>query len=263
MSDTGILDQLDQATREALERHILTLADTKRVMGIRYSDWLLGAPSIETGIAASSMAQDEWGHARLLYAMLKDFGRDPVGVEHDRSAEEYASADPLDEPFGDWAEVVAGVVIVDGAMEAALRAFSEGTFELASTRVPKMLAEEEFHADFGAAWFRRLAAAGGEASERLKAAAEAMLGPVLAWLAPSDEAHAALASANLTLPAADIRSSFEESVGPLLQAVGIDISTFPAATEGWDGNRRRGPGCPGMEAVERARGDLNRALFVE
>ena len=263
MSDTAVLDQLDEATRDALERHILSLADTKRILGIRYSDWLLGAPSIETGIAASSMAQDEWGHARLLYAMLKDFDRDPVGVEHDRPAEEYASVDSLDGPFEDWAEVVAGVVLVDGAMQAALSAFSEGTFELATTRVPKMLAEEEFHADFGAAWFRRLAAAGGEAADRLKVASQAMLGPVLAWVAPDDEAHAALAAANLTLPASEIRARFEASVGPLLQEVGIDISSFPAATEGWDRSRRRGPGAPAMEAVERARGDLNRALFVE
>ena len=41
---------LDDASRAALRRLILTLADSKRLMGIRYSDWLLGAPSIETGL---------------------------------------------------------------------------------------------------------------------------------------------------------------------------------------------------------------------
>ena len=56
---------LDGTGISALRRLILTLADSKRMMGIRYSDWLLGAPSIEAGIAVSSMAQDEWGHARL------------------------------------------------------------------------------------------------------------------------------------------------------------------------------------------------------
>ena len=35
-----------------LRRTVLGLADTKRILGIRYSDWLLGAPSIEAGIAA-------------------------------------------------------------------------------------------------------------------------------------------------------------------------------------------------------------------
>ena len=72
MSDVLNVASLDAPTRAALERHILRLADSKRLMGIRYSDWTLGAPSVETGIAMSSMTQDEWGHARLLYSMLKE-----------------------------------------------------------------------------------------------------------------------------------------------------------------------------------------------
>ena len=82
-----------------LARHILSLADTKRLLGIRYSDWILGSPSIETGIAASSMAQDEWGHARLLYSMLKRLGFDPVAVEQDRPAERYYSAPRAGRPL--------------------------------------------------------------------------------------------------------------------------------------------------------------------
>ena len=127
-------EDLDEATRAALQRLILTLADTKRLMGLRYSDWVLGAPSIETGIAASSMSQDEWGHARLLYAMLKDFGVTPATVEHERPAAAYASVDPLDRAFPDWAAVVAGMVVVDGAATTALEAFSRGRFAPASSR---------------------------------------------------------------------------------------------------------------------------------
>jgi 1,2-phenylacetyl-CoA epoxidase catalytic subunit len=61
---------LPDGARPLLRSLILTLADTKRLLGIRYSDWMLGAPTLETGIAASSMAQDEWGHSRLTYALL-------------------------------------------------------------------------------------------------------------------------------------------------------------------------------------------------
>ena len=85
MSEALRADDLGPEVRAALRRQVLTLADSKRILGLRYSDWLLGAPSIETGIAASSMAQDEWGHARLLYSMLKDFGEDPTTTEHERS----------------------------------------------------------------------------------------------------------------------------------------------------------------------------------
>lgn len=253
----------DEATQGALRRLILSLADSKRLMGIRYSDWLLGAPSIETGIAASSMCQDEWGHARLLYSMLKDLGEDPDAVEHERSDDAYVSVDPLDTPFPDWAAVVAGMVLVDGALSVALDGFSRGTFEPATTRVPKMLAEEEFHESLATAWYRRLAtSASDEAKGLLEAATRAMLPPMLAWLGAEDEAAVALVAAGVTLPAADLVASYKDRVGPLVTEAGVDVGSVAVAT-GWDSVRGRGPGHPDSDACERARGDRNRMLFVE
>ncbi|NNM31622.1 MAG: hypothetical protein HKO53_01065 [Gemmatimonadetes bacterium] len=248
---------------DSLARHILSLADTKRILGIRYSDWLLGAPSIETGIAASSMAQDEWGHARLLYSMLKDFDFDPFEVEHERPAERYYSAPALDEPFEDWAGFTAAVAVVDRALETALESLSSGSFELARSRVPKMLAEEEFHRSFGDAWFRRLCEAEGEGKARLEEAVRAMLPSTLAWLTPTDDAYRALVEEGQVRPAEDVRAAFNRSFAPLAEQLGMNIESAEADREGWDGERRRGAGAPGEEAIERARGDRNRALFVE
>lgn len=262
---SGFLDvsTLDEDGREALRRLVVTLADSKRLMGIRYSDWLLGAPSIETGIATSSMAQDEWGHARLLYSMLKELELDPVEVEHDREDAAYASVDPLDEPFGDWAEVVAAMVVVDGALTTALEAFARGRFEPATTRAPKMLAEEEFHASLAAAWFRRLAgSSSAEARDRLKEAAEAMLPPVLAWLGSDDAAARRLVDAGVTDPGAEQVAAFRDRVRDVLATGDVDVDATDAASA-WDEERGRGPGHPGLEATERARGDRNRMLFVE
>ncbi|MDT8341927.1 MAG: Phenylacetic acid catabolic protein [Longimicrobiales bacterium] len=252
---------LSEATRAALRRHVLSLADSKRILGLRYSDWLLGAPSIETGIAASSMAQDEWGHARLLYAMLKDFGEDPTGVEHDRPAECYASVPALDEPFADWAAFVAAMVVVDGALATALEGFAGGRYEPAQSRVPKMLAEEAFHRDLGLAWLRRLRDGSDEARARIAAALEAVLPATLAWLAPGDAAFQALVEAELTAPGADLAARFQAVYGEALRAGGVEIPE-PDFT-GWDEARGRGAGAPSDEVVERARGDRNRALLVE
>ena len=260
--ETVKIADLEDAERKALTRLILTLADSKRLMGIRYSDWVLGAPTVETGIAASSMAQDEWGHARLLYAMLKDCDLDPGVVEHERAAEAYASVDALDEPFADWAAVVAGMVLVDGAISVALRAFAEGRCEAARTRVPKMLAEEAFHASLGAAWFRRLSEAGGEALQRLRQATDSMLPSVLAWLGVDDEVQGSLMAEGLTAPGGDLTASFKGEVRELLAAAGVDVDAAQAATE-IDPARGRGPGHPDADAVERARGDRNRMLLVE
>lgn len=246
----------------ALRRLILSLADSKRLMGIRYSDWLLGSPSIETGIAASSMAQDEWGHARLLYAMLKDLGIDPVPIEHDRPGEEYASVGSLDEAMPDWAALVAAIVVVDAALTTMLRGFAAGSHEPARARVPKMISEEEFHTSLGAAWFRRLADAGGEARTLLVEAVDRLLPITLGWVGADDAAARALVEAGVLPPSVERLAAFRDEVRGTLVGAGVDVDAIEPSTD-WDPARGRSPGRPDEDAVARARGDKNRALFVE
>ncbi len=255
--------EVEAGAPDALRRHVLTLADTKRILGIRYSDWLLGAPSIETGIATSSMAQDEWGHARLLYAMLKDFDLDPVEVEHEREPSEYTSIDALDRPVDDWASHVVLVVVVDGALTAALEGFAAGRYEQARARVPKMVSEEDFHRDLGHAWFRRLANGTDEARDRLRTATREILPRTLAWLEPDDEVADALAAEGLAPASGTLRGRFLDGVRDLLSLVDVEADGVEPVRDDWDADRRRGPGAPDAESVERARGDRNRALFVE
>lgn len=247
----------------ALQRLILSLADTKRMLGIRYSDWLLGAPSIESGIATASMSQDEWGHARLLYAMLKEFGVDPVEVEHSRPPEAYCSAACLDEPFADWAAVVAGIVVVDGTLSLALEGFAGGSYEAARRRIPKMLAEEAFHRDFGQAWMRRIGGGAEEGRKLLAAAAEPMLADAITCLLPVDEEAELLAGAGLTAHPREARARLARRLEEPLAALGTPPGTDPALPGDWIAARRRPSGAPAGDAVERARGDRNRALFVE
>jgi len=255
------VEALDEAGNAALRRLILTLADSKRLMGLRYSDWLLGAPSIEAGIAVSSMAQDEWGHARLLYSMLKDLDEDPVAVEHDRPAEAYASVSSLDQAMPDWAALVGAMVVVDGGLSAVLDSFAAGSYEAARNRVPKMLAEEEFHWSLGVAWYRRLAAS-VEAATLLRAATMRLLPPMLSWVGADDESARAMVTAGALGSAEQRLATFRGSLRELLALVEVDVDAV-AADDGWDAARGRAEGHPDEEAVERARGDKNRALFVE
>ncbi len=248
--------------RAAFRRLLLSLADSKRLLGIRYSDWLLGAPSIEAGIAASSMAQDEWGHARLLYASLKEFDEDPTALEHDRPPEAYTSMEALDVEYEDWAQLIAGAVVVDGALAEALEAILEGPYASIHGRLSKMLGEEEFHRSLAEAWFRRLAGS-EEGGRRLRGALERSIPTTLRAIAPGDDAHTALADAGL-YPAADVlRERLRKRLTPLLALLEMEMPPAAGLDDGWDGERGRGAGAPAEEAIERARGDLNRELFVE
>ena len=172
------------------------------------------------------MAQDEWGHARLLYAMLKDYGEDPVSIEHDRAPEAYANAPALDAEFADWAEVVAAIAVVDGALTARLQGFQQGRYETARSRLAKMLGEEEFHRDMGLAWMRKLA--NSEGRGRVKAAVEAMLPSTLAWMAPGDDADALLTDAGILDGSDATFGRFREVYGEAIEAPSCAVTANKA-----------------------------------
>ena len=137
--------ELPEDTRDALRDLLLVLADSKRLLGMRYSDWMLGAPMLEAGIAASSMAQDEWGHGRLTYALLGAFGDEPQALEHEREADAYRGIQPLDRSPGSWSEMIAYALLLDTALATQYRALLDSRYAPVHNRVQKLLDEEAFH----------------------------------------------------------------------------------------------------------------------
>lgn len=242
--------ELDPGAREEMRTLILTLADNKRLLGIRYSDWMLGAPTLETGIAASSMAQDEWGHGRLTYALLSDFGEDPKQIEHEREAAEYRSMGAFDRPFASWAEMIAAALILDTALTVQYAALAESRYAPARNRVQKLLDEEVFHFQYATGWAQKLAAAAGT-RDALAEAAGRFLPLALHWLGRGPEGD-------------ELRSRYLAKVGPELQRIGLSAAPPALDWSGWDDARRRaGAGGPDEETLARVRGDKNRAMLLD
>jgi ring-1,2-phenylacetyl-CoA epoxidase subunit PaaC len=267
---------LPDDARAALRDLILVLADSKRVLGLRYSDRMLGAPTLEAGIAASSMAQDEWGHARLTYAMLGDFGDDPKALEHARPAAEYRSHPALDRVFGSWSEMLAAALVVDTALAVQYAALLESRYAPAQTRIQKMLDEERFHFRYAAGWVRKVAQVPELRGEMVRALREA-LAESLRWFGPGDGGAAGLlADQGLVREGADaLRARLLKRIGPALAEAGLaeelglaggaegwshrDMPTW----EGWNETTRRSGGALDEETAARARGDRNRALLLD
>jgi ring-1,2-phenylacetyl-CoA epoxidase subunit PaaC len=270
-------DQLSADARSALRDLILALADSKRVLGLRYSDRMLGAPTLEAGIAASSMAQDEWGHGRLTYALLSDFGDDPKGdLEHARPAAEYRSAGALDRDFGSWSEMIAAGLLLDVAFTTQYGALVDSRYTPVHNRVQKMLDEEKIHFQYFSAWTRRMASI-VEVRAELAAALRAFLPVALQWLGRDDAATARLlVSEGLVRQGPDaLRARLLQRVGPVLEAAGMadevevalrdGVWSYTGALQwdGWDDARRRGAGSLDEVTAARARGDKNRALLMD
>lgn len=245
---------------------ILVLADTKRLLGYRYAEWMLGAPELETGIACSSMAQDEWGHARLLYSLLKEFGDDPERLEHARDPDAYHSMELLDSPVDTWPELVVLMALVDTAVSVQIGALQESSHVPLRQRVEKVLEEESFHAAHGIAWFRRLADGSDASREALVVASGAALGPVRAWFGPESERAAGLRDAGVVDAAGDaLRARYIERIAPLLELADIDPDQAdePGAGRFDEARRRSRAGGPDVETVRRIRGDHNRAFLMD
>lgn len=258
---------LDDAARTAVHDLILVLADSKRLLGMRYAEWILGAPELEAGIACASMAQDEWGHARLLYALLKEFDVDVESVEHGREASEYNNMVALDAAPADWAGLVAINVLCDGALSLQLEALRSSNHVPLRQRVGKLLDEESFHAAHGAAWWRRFASASDESRAALHDAVQARAADVLAWFGPDGPTARALLDASIVDgTGSTLRERFVERMAPLLAAADLgDVFTnIEPSFDDFDESRRRVAGtAPDEATIQRIRGDRNRAFLMD
>src|SRR5438552_15752043 len=65
---------------------VLSMADNKQMLGLRYAEWATRAPSLEADIAAAAMGLDDLGHSRVLYGCLEPLGADPRGPERESDA---------------------------------------------------------------------------------------------------------------------------------------------------------------------------------
>ena len=257
---TATLNSVNSATRDL----ILVLADSKRLLGTRYAEWILGAPELEAGIACASMAQDEWGHARLLYALLRDFGDEPERLEHERDAADYRSIEVLDRAPYTWAELVVLNALVDNALSVQLESLRASSHTPLKQRVGKLLDEEVFHARHGAAWLKRLAAATPEARAEIKRAVAAVLPGLMRWFGPDAGQGMVLVGAGVADAGGNgLRERFVQRVGPLLDLVGVSADVQPDFKDFDEVTRRTAGTAPDADTIQRVRGDKNRQFLMD
>ncbi len=147
--------ELGPAERQALGGVIASLADNKAALGRRYGEWAVSAPTLESAVAAAAMAQDELGHARATYPLLKQLG---LEVRDDEDRLEIGDCLPvLAAELPGWPSFVAVNLVVDGMLTALVRACEDSAFVPLAQRARKILQEEGSHAVHARAWARRLA----------------------------------------------------------------------------------------------------------
>jgi 1,2-phenylacetyl-CoA epoxidase catalytic subunit len=142
----------ETAAHECMSSLVGSLADNKAALGRRYGEWAVSAPTLESAVAAAAMAQDELGHARSTYPVLKALGGE---VDEDGFGGDRRLA-LLDQELPDWAAFIAANLLIDGVLSTFVASCVESSVAPLAQRARKILQEEASHRVHAEAWARRI-----------------------------------------------------------------------------------------------------------
>lgn len=201
---------------------LLTLADDEFILGYWDSEWTGIAPMLEEDVAFSSLAQDEIGHARVLYELLAELTGDRADrIALGRQPDDYRHARLMDYPRTDWAFSIARRFLYDTADSARLAALVDETYAPLAGIVAKIRREETYHRLHMDAWMKRLATGGSEGRERLTNALDILWPEAWTVFTPLDGEGALLAAGILSEPLSAVRDHWLAGVAPTMATLGL------------------------------------------
>jgi ring-1,2-phenylacetyl-CoA epoxidase subunit PaaC len=230
---------LTPALAEALEQWLLAVADTKLHLGLQFSHWVTGTPALEAAVGSAAITQDELGHARALFTLLRTFPNAPAGLDahNDLQARTVYYAPPLlQQRWEQWFDVVAANVLLDRALQIIIEATLGSSFAPLAGLAGKIVQEENFHRTYGDTWFTRLAKEDDRVRAALQSSVDKLWEITTIWLGPPDDAHGTtLTQAGiLRLSMAQVRERWLQQVIPLLEQNALAMPTVIPDWSRWD-----------------------------
>jgi 1,2-phenylacetyl-CoA epoxidase catalytic subunit len=236
MTTTTSREAMAQACMVSL---VGSLADNKAALGRRYAEWAVSAPTLESAVAAAAMAQDELGHARSTYPVLKALGAEAGDDGLEGSGNRLAL---LDSELPDWTAFIAANLLVDGVLTTFVAACVDSSVTQMAQRARKILQEEGSHRVHGEAWARRLCRTGEKERDALVRRLEATWEQAGRWAGPDDDPgyRAALDAGMVGHGPAHQREQVRAWLAGLLAPEGVTIALEePADWSAWDASTRR------------------------
>jgi len=223
-------DDLSERERAAVSALVRAMADDEFVLAERYTEWQVRSPTLESDLALSNVAQDEYGHARLWYDLLGDFGESEADLiwEADPSDFRHATLVELPFPDGDWADAVLRSYLFDVYEKLNLEALEDSSYPRIRDRVGKVQSEEEYHREHAENWLERLCA-DEEGRGHVQQAADRLFPYALTLFVPTDRESAIVEFGIRTEPLDSLREDWFAEVIPFLESLGIDL---PVTDEG-------------------------------
>ena len=229
----------EAAATAAMASLVGALADNKAALGRRYAEWGVSAPTLESAVAAAAMAQDEMGHARSTYPVLKALGVEAGDEGLEGRGHRLAI---LDDELPDWMAFIAANLLVDGVLTTFVAACVDSSVTQMAQRARKILQEEGSHRVHAEAWARRLCRAGPGQRDALVARLLETWEHAGRFMGPAGDpgVRAALERGMFRGNPAAQREQVRAWLVDLLAGEGVAIALDePADWSRWDPERRR------------------------
>jgi ring-1,2-phenylacetyl-CoA epoxidase subunit PaaC len=223
----------DRELREALRAVLLAMADDDLVLGHRHSEWTGFAPDIESDVALASIAQDEIGHARLLYEQVGALDdSSPDQLAYARAAAGFHNAVLVEQENGDWSFTVVRAWLYDRADAVRLRVLAVSPLGSVAALARTLQREEKYHVLFSDAWLERLSRVGGESRCRIQDALDTAWGGALAVFEPTAHVDALLQAGLLAAGPRDQAARWTAEAGSRLDTFGLRVPADARPAEG-------------------------------
>src|SRR3954462_5740166 len=228
---------MSTTTQTAMASLVPSVPETRAPWAGRYADWAVSAPTLESAVAAAAMAQDELGHARSTYPVLKALGVELTEAEHAFGGDRRLAL--LDDEVDDWIAVIAANLLVDGVLTTFVAACVDSSLTPMAQRAKKILQEEGSHRAHAEAWARRRGR--GEQRDAFVARLLETWEHAGRWIGPDDDPEyaAALEAGEVRNGPAAQRELMRRWLTDLLAGEGVELDLPELTWDGWDPERRR------------------------
>jgi 1,2-phenylacetyl-CoA epoxidase catalytic subunit len=216
------MPELSPELSQACANLVVALADNKYYLAHRLATWGVGAPTLESAVACTAIAQEEAGHARGLYSLLDDFPRDvaPLPLEREDDRERKYALSYLVEPTTSFIRGVAALTLADRACTVLLEATAASSFEGLRKRAVRILSDERFHQRYADGRLRELAL-----TPALERELAELLPETLCWFGPAGEPGLELLvdAGIVSQPNEELRQTFLSRLVSVTARVGVKL----------------------------------------
>lgn len=204
---------------------VLALADDELLVGQRHSEWLGLSPFLEEDLAYASIAQDELGHARALYALvwpdLDGHEREAMVVRRPPAA--FRSAWLCELEPAPWQRALVRHLLYDLAESLRWQHLASSSLPGLDGIAAKAQIEEQYHRRHATDLVVRLGLGSDDARNRLQSSFDELWPLALALFEPTPGEDAAVAAGVVPGPVAALVPAFRAAAGAVAADAGLTV----------------------------------------